>query len=181
MTMPLTSVLDKTRTDLERALSDLDKTPLYAVVGMGDLAVATLRNARGEIDVQSVPSKAQGLLGDAIVSAFSAYGDLASRGKSLVTRVRRQQATSDLQEQAKSSVARAKATRTTVKKQASTTKQSAAAATSTARKSAAATTSTAKKSASRAKSSAKATTTSAKKTASATKKAANAGASTTGR
>ncbi|MEJ7690386.1 MAG: hypothetical protein WKF76_08160 [Nocardioidaceae bacterium] len=179
--MPLTSVLDKTRTDLERALSDLDKTPLYAVVGVGDLAVAKLRNARGEIDVQSVPGRAQGLLGDAIVSAFSAYGDLAGRGKSLVTRVRRQQATSDLQEQATSTVARAKATKTTLKKQAGATKQSAAATASTARKSAAATTSTAKKSASRAKSSAKATTTSAKKTASATKKATSAAANKTGR
>lgn len=179
--MPLTSVLDKTRTDLERALSDLDKSPLYAVVGVGDLAVSKLRNARGEIDVQSVPSKAQGLLGDAIVSAFSAYGDLAGRGKSLVTRVRRQQATSDLQEQAKSTVARAKATRTTVKKQASATQQSAAATTSTAKKSAAATKSTAKKSAGRARSSVKATTTSAKKTASATQKASNAAATKTGR
>ncbi len=179
--MPLSTVLDKTRSDVERALSDLDKTPLYAVVGVGDLAVAKLRNARGEIDVQSVPSKAQGLLGDAIVSAFSTYGDLAGRGKSLVTRVRRQQATSDLQEQAESTVARAKATRTTVKKQAGATTQSAAATTATARKSAAATTSTAKKSASRAKSSAKATTTSAKKTASATKKATSDAADKTGR
>ncbi len=179
--MPLTSVLDKTRTDLERALSDVDKTPLYAVVGVGDLAVAKLRNARSELNMQSVPTMAQGLLGDAIASAVSTYGDLAGRGESLMTRVRRQQATSDLQEQAKSTVSRAKATTTTAKKQAGVTKESVAATTSTARKSAAAATSTAKKSASRTRSSAKATTTSASKTASATKKATGAAASKTGR
>ena len=193
--MPLTSALDKTRKDLERTISELDKTPLYAVVGAGDLAVAKLRDVRGELNaraakldphalrdqteasvaasiesVQSVPTKAQGLLGEVIASAFTTYDELAGRGKSLVTRVRRQQSTADLQEQATSTVARAKATATTVKKQ-----------TRASKKSASATTSTAKKSASRAKSSAKATTTSAKKTASATKKASNAAAIKVGR
>ena len=182
-------------TTLEKTL---DKTPLYAVVGVGDVAVATLRNARAELnaraasidpnafrdqaratvesvqaEVRSAPARAQDLLGEMIATAFTAYGELAGRGKSLVTRVERQQATSDLQEQAKNTVSRAKATSTTAKKQASSTA-------SAAKKATTSTTRTAKKSARRTTTSAKATTTSARKTASATKKATAAAANKTG-
>jgi len=183
--MPITSTFDKTRKDLERTLADIDPTPLYAVVGAGDLAVEKIRTARAGLSVRAesvqadvlaapaqakaLPTKAQSAVGGAIATAMTTYGELASRGKKLVTRVGGQQATTDLQTQAESTVARAKATTTTVKKQAATT-----------RRSAAATASTAKKSAGRAKSPAKATVTSAKKTASATKKATATGASKVG-
>lgn len=183
--MPITTTFDKTRKDLERTLADIDPTPLYAVVGVGDLAVEKIRTARTELSIRAesvqadvlsapaqakaLPTRAQSAVGEAIAAARTAYGELASRGKKLVTRVGSQQATQDLQEQAKSTAARAKATTTTVKKQAATTQRSAAT-----------TTSTAKKSADRVKTPAKATATSAKKTASAAKKATAAGASKVG-
>jgi hypothetical protein len=214
--MPINTTLEKTRKDLERTLADVDKTPLYAVVGVTDLAVEKIRVARAELssrasrlDLKSVrdqaqvavahrvaavqsdvasapehakalPVKAQVALGEVMGTALTAYGDLAGRGKNLVTRVRRQQSTTDLTDQAKSTAARAKSTATTVKKQAATTKRSASAATTTATRSAAETGGTAKKSAGRAKSSAKATTTSAKKTATAAKKATSVTASKVG-
>lgn len=42
--------------------------------------------------VKSLPEKAQAVLGDAMVSAVSAYGDLANRGKVIVDRARKHQA-----------------------------------------------------------------------------------------
>lgn len=209
--MPLNT--GKTRKDIERTLADVDKTPLYAVMGATDLAVEKIRAARFELStrasqfdaktlrdqaqatvthriasvqddvksapeqVKNLPGKAQAALGEAVATALTAYGDLAGRGKGLVTRVRRQQATADLTDQAKSTVARAKSTKTTVKKQSVATKQSA---TATARQSASETAETAKGAASRTKTSAKATTTSVKKTATAAKKAAAVTASKVG-
>lgn len=183
--MPITTTFDKTRKDLERTLADIDPTPLYAVVGAGDLAVEKIRAARAELSsraesVQSevlgapaqakaLPTKAQSAVGEAIATALTTYSELASRGKKLVTRVGGQQATQDLRAQAKSTGSSAKATTTTAKKQAAAT-----------RKSAATTASTAKKSTGRAKTPAKATATSAKKTASAAKRAAATGASKVG-
>lgn len=214
--MTINTTLDKTRKDLERTLSDMDKTPLYAVVGATDLAVERIRTARSELstrasqfdpkalrdqaqstitarvetwqaDVRSAPDqardlpvKAQAVVGDAIASALTAYGDLAGRGKSLVTRVRRQQSTADLTDQAKSTVARAKSTTTTAKKQSAATKRSAGATAGTAKQSVTNTGGTAKKSTTRVKSSAKATTTSARKTTTAAKKATTATASKVG-
>src|SRR5680860_946209 len=141
--MPINTTLDKTRRDLERTLADVDKTPLYAVVGVTDLAVEKIRVARAELrsrvshldakafrdqaqtavaqriaavqsDVTAVPEQAKALpvraqaaLGEAIGTALTAYGDLAGRGKTLVNRVRRQQSTADLTDQAKSTAARA--------------------------------------------------------------------------
>lgn len=214
--MPINTTLDKTRKDLERTLADVDKTPLYAVVGATDLAVEKIRVARAELstrasqfdpkalrdqvqatvaqriasvqfDVKSAPEqakalpvKAQAALNEAIATALTAYGDLAGRGKSLVTRVRGQQATADLTDQAKSTVARAKATTTTVRNQTAATKRSAGATATTAKQAAGETTEAAKKSVNRAKSSAKATTTSAKKTATAAQRATSVTASKVG-
>ncbi len=203
--MPLNPTLDKTRKDLERVLGEIDKTPLYAVVGVGDLAVEKIRGARTELtaraatfdpqafrnqaqatlnarvgsfqedvkatpeQVKTLPTKAQAALAELLANALATYDVLAGRGKGLVTRVSHQQSTSDLHDQAKSTVARAKATTTTVKKQAAATK-----------KSASSTVGTAKKSASKARTSAKATTTSAKKTATAAQKATSAAADKVG-
>ncbi|MBA3308932.1 MAG: hypothetical protein H0U28_02585 [Nocardioidaceae bacterium] len=155
--------LGKTRKDLEKRISEA--TPLYAVVGAGDLAVQKIRDARAELSARAatpehlmtLPAKARAVLGDAVASAESRYDDLAGRGKHLVTRVRNQEATVDLEKQAKTTASRAKATSTSAKKTAATAKESAAAT---------------EKPATTTKRSAKATTTSAKKTASAAKKAA---------
>jgi hypothetical protein len=104
--------------------------------------------------LKSLSDKTQALLGDYLAAAISTYGDLAGRGKELVTRVRTQQATEDFEQQLKSTVTKAKATTTTAKKSAAKTKTAAKSATTTAKKQASATST-----------SAEATTTSAKKTA----------------
>jgi len=190
--MTINATLDKTRKDIERTLADLDKTPLYAVVGVTDLAVEKIRIARARVEtvqtdvrsapaqVRALPVKAQTAVEDAITTALTAYDVLAGRGKNLVTRVRRQQSTADLTGQAKSTVARAKSTTTTVKKQTAATKKSASTSASTAKRSAAETGGTARKSAGRAKSSAKATTTSARKTTAAAQRTTAATASKVG-
>jgi len=214
--MTINTTLDKTRKDLERTLSDMDKTPLYAVVGATDLAVEKIRTARAELSARAskldakvlrdqaqatvtsrvetfqadmraapdqardLPVRAQVVVGEAIATALTAYGDLAGRGKNLVTRVRRQQPTADLTDQAKSTVARAKSTGTTAKKQAAATKRTASASAGTVKQSAGETGGTAKESATRAKTSAKATATTARKTTAAAKRATTATASKVG-
>jgi hypothetical protein len=204
--MALPATFDKTRKDLEKALSD--STPLLAIVGAGDLAVEKLRKAGAGLnaratelnsrvakvdaatvrsqaktrvesfqaalqsrvdavqgDVKGTPDQVKELQGKAqskALAAFDAtystavskYDELAGRGKILVTRVRSQQATADLERQAGTTASRAKATATTAKKSAASTKTAAKSASTTAKKQAKAT-----------KTSAKATTTAAKKTA----------------
>jgi heparin binding hemagglutinin HbhA len=171
-----------------------DPTPLYALVGAGDFAVATLRTAGAGIgagaaklspkalldqaqssvgsapgQIQALPGKAQAVLTDTVTTAMSTYGELAGRGKTLVTRVRRQSATADLQDQTQATVSKVKAAATTTKKSAT--------ATATAAKSASTTT---RKSAARTQTAAKSAATSARKTASAAKKAAEATADKVG-
>jgi heparin binding hemagglutinin HbhA len=153
-----------------------DKSPMLVIAGVTDLAAAQVRAARDEISSRAegfdakalrdeararlaalptiayaLPGKAQGAAEDAatmvVSSALIAYGDLSERGKTLVDRVRGQQSTQDLSDQASTTVAKAKATTTAAKKSAKT-------------------------SASSTKTAAKSTTTSAKKTATAAKKAA---------
>jgi heparin binding hemagglutinin HbhA len=139
---------DKTRRDIENAITD--GTPLYALVGAGDLAVAALRTASTELgtraaklrpralrqqaqstvvaapaQVQALPGMAQAALTDAVTSAVSTYGELAGRGKTLVTRVRRQAATSDLENQTKATVSKVKAATTTARTSATRTSRAA--------------------------------------------------------
>ncbi|MGH3506667.1 MAG: hypothetical protein ACRDO2_05625, partial [Nocardioidaceae bacterium] len=184
--MALPATFDKTRKDLEKALTD--STPLLAVVGAGDLAVEMLRkvgaglNARAtdlnarvshvdatavrgqakarveglqsalqsrmdavQADVLAAPdqvkelpskaqAKAQAALDTTYSTALSRYDDLAGRGKTLVTRIRKQQASADLEQQVGSTVSRAKGTATTAKKSASRTKSAAKSTTTTAKK-----------------------------------------------
>jgi heparin binding hemagglutinin HbhA len=192
----LTTNFDKTRKDIEKKIADA--APLEALVGAGDFAVEKLRSARAEIssriegfdpkglveslqaDVKSapeqakeLPSKAQAVVSDVLTTVVSAavstYSDLAGRGETLMTRVRGQQATRDLEDQLDATVVKVKAASTTAKK-------SAAATTSSAK----ATRTTAKKSAAKTKTAAKSAATSAKKSASAAKKAAEAAADQVG-
>lgn len=195
--MPFPPSIEKTRKDIESTLSD--PTPLYAVVGIADVAAATIRSARAELgaraasldprsigelartrlvarvdavqsdvkatpgQVKTLPSRAQSLLDDAVSGAISTYSGLAGRGKTLVTRVRKQEATAELQDRAKATTAKVKAAGTTAKKSAAATKTATKSATTTTRKSAAAT-----------KTSAKAAATSSKKSAATARKAAGA-------
>ncbi|MEP7088478.1 MAG: hypothetical protein ABI776_00115 [Nocardioidaceae bacterium] len=152
--------------------------PFYAAVGGVDLAVAAARTglteaqtrlAKVDFEPKTLPSRVEALVNDYVAELSETvddlnkqYVDLAARGRILVNKIRRQQATQDATAQAKTTVSRAKATKTSTKKSAET------AASSTSR--------TAKT----AKSSAKATGTSAKKTASATKRAVADAAAKTG-
>jgi Mg-chelatase subunit ChlI len=160
--MPLPPSIEKTRKDIESTLSD--PTPLYAVVGIADVAAATIRSARATPgQVKTLPSRAQALIDDAVSGAISTYSGLAGRGKTLVTRVRKQEATSELQDRARATTAKVKAASTTAKKSAAATKTASKSAATTTRKSAAAT-----------KTSAKSAATSSKKSATTARKAAGA-------
>jgi heparin binding hemagglutinin HbhA len=160
--MPFPPSIEKTRKDIESTLSD--PTPLYAVVGIADVAAATIRSARATPgQVKTLPSRAQALIDDAVSGALSTYSGLAGRGKTLVTRVRKQEATSELHDRAKATTAKVKAASTTAKKSAAATKTASKSAATTTRKSTAAT-----------KTSVKSAATSSKKSATTARKAAGA-------
>jgi heparin binding hemagglutinin HbhA len=152
---------DKTRRDIENAITD--PTPLYALVGAGDVAVAALRTASSELgaraaklspkalreqaqssvegapaQVQALPGKATAALTDVVSSAVTAYADLAGRGRTLVTSVRRQSATSDVQSQAKATVSKVKAASTTARTSAARTSRAAKSAGTSAKRTASA-------------------------------------------
>ena len=156
-------------------------TALYAVIGVGDLAVEKIRYASTELqtlskdlqartarislepkklqaDLEAAQGQAQSVFTDALGQAVHTFDDLAGRGRSLVTRIQRQKSVRDLVASVGTTKAQAKGAATTAKRNASTT-------TSTAKKSASTTRSQAKKSATRTQSRAKAANTSARKTA----------------
>jgi hypothetical protein len=166
--------------------------PFYVVAGAGDLAVKTVRQVPAKLstvrierkDVEkavatlqaetaALPAKAQTVAVEAAVEvadrADAVYTELLTRGRKVVGRIRRQQATQDLKRDAATTVRRTKAATTTAKKSAATTRSAAKRTTTTARKQAA-TTRTATKSAA----------TSARKTAASARKATTDAAAKTG-
>lgn len=157
--------------------------PLYAGVGVTDLAVEMIRGTVADVqkrivgyqktvastrvaDLQAFPTKVQGsvmtVVDDNVSTVTDTYADLASRGEALVARVRKQESTKATVSSAKTTSAKVKTTRTQATK---ATKTTARKASSTASSAARKTATTAKKSAKPAQSSAKATTTAAKTTA----------------
>jgi hypothetical protein len=70
--------------------------------------------------LRELPAVAQASLTTVLGQAEETYDDLAVRGKEVVTRIRKQKATEDLVAQAKTTVSKAKATRTTARKTADT-------------------------------------------------------------
>jgi len=177
-----------------------NRTPLYAVVGAGDLVVERLRTTAAAVEhtdprtvhdqvltaqsaaqqrldalvaeLRTLPDRAQTVALDALDQAAVVYGELAQRGETLVTRVRGQQSTQRTAQQARATAAQAKGTATTARRQAGS-------AASTTRRSAergaATATTSAKKAAKQTTTRGKATSTSARKTArSATRAAADA-------
>jgi heparin binding hemagglutinin HbhA len=107
-----------------KIVTDIRKsTPAMAVVGVTDLAVGALKSARAELspakiqaDVQNLPSLAISRTLEAAGRAEAAYGELSTRGKSLVDSVRRRSATKELLAQGRSTVTLGKAALTTVRK-----------------------------------------------------------------
>ena len=142
--------------------------PFYVVAGATDVAVKTLREVPGKLatvkveradlekavatlqaEAVALPGKAValqdkaqtvalGLAGEVAGKADAVYGDLLTRGRSVVGRIRRQKSTQDLKKHAATTVRRTKATTTTAKKQASATRTSAKSASTAARKTASA-------------------------------------------
>jgi hypothetical protein len=184
--------------------------PFYVVAGAGDLAVKTVREGTDRLaglrierkdietkistlqtETKALPVKAQTvavtLAADVAGRVGNGYDELLGRGKSVVTRIRRQKATQDLQSQASTTVRRSKATVTTAKKGAVATRTSAKGTATVAKKSAATRTSAkgtatvAKKRAAATKKTAKSATTSARKTTTAARKAVVSGAAKVGK
>ncbi|HET7355787.1 MAG TPA: hypothetical protein VFJ09_03825 [Nocardioidaceae bacterium] len=156
-------------------------TPLYAMVGAGDLAVERARTVAADVQawlgtLQKVDFRGAAVDMQTRLShdlepsvVLEQIDDLADRGKHLVGRIRRQQATRTAAQAGRTTVAKAKTARTQTGKAASETASSARS-----------TTKSARKTASTAKRNVKSTSTSARKTASAASKATGDAASKVG-
>jgi heparin binding hemagglutinin HbhA len=141
--------------------------PFYVVAGAGDLAVKTLREGTERLsslrierkdiehtvaalqsETKALPAKAQTvavtLAADVAGKVGTGYDELLGRGRSVVTRIRRQKSTQDLQRQASTTVRRSKATVTSAKEGAADTRSAARGTATTAKKRAASTRKTAK-------------------------------------
>jgi heparin binding hemagglutinin HbhA len=114
------------QTELTKAQSELTKR-FDAIVADAKTAPAKLRE---------LPKTAQVSFTSVLGQAEETYEDLAGRGKDLVERIRHQKATEDLVTQAKTTVSKAKATRTTAKKTADTATRNVKATATSARKAA---------------------------------------------
>lgn len=158
--------------------------PFYVVAGAGDLAVRTVRELPARLsslqaEAGALPGRAQTAAVDVVVGAVdvadAAYGELLGRGRKVVGRIRRQQATQDLQRDAATTVRRTRTAGRTAASGASDTRSAAKATATTAKKAA-------KGSTSRTTTSAKRTATTARtrsaSTAAATKKATRSARST---
>ncbi len=166
--------------------------PFYVAAGATDLAVKTAREvptkfstvkierrdiekavARLQVEAVALPARAQatavGLAEDVTGRADAVYEDLLVRGRKVVGRIRRQQATQDLKKDATTTVRRSKATATTAKKSAASTR-------TTAKRATKRTSTSARKGATSTRTSAKGAATAAKKTATSAVAATTAGA-----
>ena len=129
--------------DVQNRLSKVDVEP-KALVGQGRTLVvarvdelqkvANTLPARVEAKINELVAE----LGGTVEDLNKQYVELAVRGKELVARIRRQQATQDLKAEAKKTTTQAKTTTTQAKKTASTAKSSAKATGTAAKKTAAA-------------------------------------------
>ena len=116
------------------------KQALYAVAGVADLAVSTIRH---------LPADAAKLRERLPDEAVKTYGQLVRRGETLVTGVRRSRPTRQATEATRNAVSRTKAANTRARNSARSTRTSAKAASTTVRRAAAADTKAAKAAASK--------------------------------
>ena len=105
------------------------KQALYAVAGVVDLAVSTIRH---------LPADAARLRDRLPGEAVKTYGDLVRRGQSLVTGVRRSRPTRQAAEATRTAVSHTKAANTRVRRSAKTTRSSVRSAGTSTRRAAAA-------------------------------------------
>ena len=116
------------------------KQALYAVAGVADLAVSTIRH---------LPQEAGRLRDRLPGEATRTYGQLVRRGESLVTGVRRSRTSRQAAEATRTAVSRTKAANTRVRRSGATTRTSVKSAGTSVRKAAAADTKAAKAAASK--------------------------------
>jgi hypothetical protein len=105
------------------------KQALYAVAGVADLAVSTIRH---------LPADAARLRDRLPGEAVKTYGDLVRRGESLVTGVRRSRPTRQAAEATRTAASHTKAANTRVRRSAKTTRSSVRSAGTSTRRAAAA-------------------------------------------
>ena len=135
-----------------------DTTPVFAAVGVTDLAIERLRDARARAaavrqdltpgalqdkavkriekvteQVQQIPADVRSQSVEAADKAQQTYADLAVRGHKLVTRLRNQKSTQDLIAQAGSTISLGKGAVTTIRHAATETERSAKATLTTGR------------------------------------------------
>ena len=140
---------------IEDLRKNIDTTPLFAAVGVTDLAVEKVREARvratkvstdlrADLEPAKVMAQVKELPAVALNQSLvmggkvtEGYEDLAARGKKLVSRIRNQQATKDLVAQAEVAVAQAKGAVTSARNAAAEIEKSAKATVTTGRKEAA--------------------------------------------
>ena len=140
---------------IEDLRKNIDTTPLFAAVGVTDLAGETVREARvratkvstdlrADLEPAKVVAQVKELPAVALNQSLvmggkvtEGYEDLAARGKKLVSRIRNQQATKDLVAQAEVAVAQAKGAVTSARNAAAEIEKSAKATVTTGRKEAA--------------------------------------------
>ena len=166
-----------------KALRDQARTVVVSRVdelaegAKGAQAKFEARAADFQSDAKKLPAKVESFVNETVAEATETYEDLAARGKDLVARIRRQQATQDAKAAANTTAAKAK----TAKTQTSNSAQGSGTAVKNSAQNAAKTgTAAAKNTGSTAKRNVKATSTSAKKTASATTRATTDAASKVG-
>jgi hypothetical protein len=111
------------------------KQALYAVAGVADLAVSTIRH---------LPEEAAKMRARLPGEAVKTYDQLVRRGETLVTGVRRSRPTRQATEATRTAVSRTKAANTRARRSAKTTKSSVKSASTTVRRAAAADTKAAK-------------------------------------
>jgi len=164
-----------TATDVSTRISKVDLEPKALRDQARTVVVSRVDGITEE--AKALPTKVESFVNETVADASETYGDLAVRGKKLVKRIRRQQATQDTKAAAKTTVAKVKTTRTQSAKSA---KSSTTAAKSSAQNTARTSTTAAKNTAATANRNVKATRTSATKTASAAARATSAAASKVG-
>jgi hypothetical protein len=121
--------------ELASRFATLDQQALQAeLTKRVDALAADARTVPAKL--RELPIAAQASIATVLSQADETYEVLAGRGKQVVTRIRNQKATQDLVAQASTTVSKAKATRTSVRKTAATASQNAKATTTSARKTA---------------------------------------------
>jgi hypothetical protein len=109
-----------------------DNKAFYAAAGAGDLAVEKLREVPDRLNKLQEKADPKDLGGAAVAyvthagsRAVEVFDELAERGKRIVSRVERQQATQELKASAKSTARRARSTAGSAKETARTTAKAA--------------------------------------------------------